>query len=185
MQLGLNHFADLTREEYRHYLGYRADLAAEKPLQTAPFRYESSKPPVSIDWREKGAVTSVKNQEQVRCLLHLLLLAGSFLFKDIKQCAVLNCDQAVTSMEFRLPWSQRTLLLRPLLVSPQCSHLLPQEIYCACHLHFAPLTFTLFPLCTAEDKSPGVCTACHCTCICNSTAQALLYSYQLVLWSVS
>ncbi len=65
LQLGLNHFADHSRDEYRSMLGYRADLAPERALQATPFRYAHAKPPPSVDWREKGAVTPVKNQEQV------------------------------------------------------------------------------------------------------------------------
>lgn len=62
--LGLNHFADHSRDEYRSMLGYRADLAPERALQSTAFRYANAKPPPSVDWREKGAVTPVKNQEQ-------------------------------------------------------------------------------------------------------------------------
>lgn len=51
-------------------LGYRADLAPEKTLQSTPFRYANSKPPPSKDWRAEGAVTPVKNQEQVTKLIN-------------------------------------------------------------------------------------------------------------------
>ena len=66
VQLGLNHFADHTRDEYRQMLGYRADLATERQLQSTPFRYADSVAPPAMDWREQGAVTDVKNQAQVR-----------------------------------------------------------------------------------------------------------------------
>lgn len=70
VQLGLNHLADHTHDEYRSMLGYRADLAPERSLQATPFRYVDAKPPPSMDWREKGAVTPVKNQAQVKMLIN-------------------------------------------------------------------------------------------------------------------
>lgn len=65
--LGMTPFADLTHEEWkRHALGYRSDLKSQR-LQsrpaTVPFRYEATEPPKEVDWREKGAVAEVKNQQ--------------------------------------------------------------------------------------------------------------------------
>jgi hypothetical protein len=55
--LTMNKFADLTLAEFSRYLGYRP--RAHTVLNTVFLR---ATPPVSVDWRAKGAVTPVKNQ---------------------------------------------------------------------------------------------------------------------------
>jgi KDEL-tailed cysteine endopeptidase len=64
--LGLTKFADLTNEEFRRqYTGTRIDRSRRLKKgrnATGSFRYAYSEAPKSIDWREKGAVTSVKDQ---------------------------------------------------------------------------------------------------------------------------
>ncbi|KAJ3687511.1 hypothetical protein LUZ61_016675 [Rhynchospora tenuis] len=68
-KLALNKFADMTREEFRQtYAGSK--IHHHRMLRGAPggsegFIYENVKSmPASVDWREKGAVTSVKDQGQ-------------------------------------------------------------------------------------------------------------------------
>ncbi|KAJ7308326.1 hypothetical protein JRQ81_008861 [Phrynocephalus forsythii] len=60
--LGMNHFGDLTDEEFNQLLnGFRPDpdLINQRPVfQESPLLYL----PESLDWRAKGYVTPVKNQ---------------------------------------------------------------------------------------------------------------------------
>ncbi|XP_031396063.1 senescence-specific cysteine protease SAG12-like [Punica granatum] len=63
-RLGLNVFADLTNEEFRTTrTGYKPSFHSKSSVRTPPFRYENiSEIPPSMDWRQKGAVTPIKNQ---------------------------------------------------------------------------------------------------------------------------
>ncbi|CAN6482418.1 unnamed protein product [Victoria cruziana] len=64
-KLGLNRFADLTNEEYRNmYLGTKMS-PNRRNSKLAGKRYtvkEGEELPDQVDWREKGAVTDVKDQ---------------------------------------------------------------------------------------------------------------------------
>ncbi|KAL9392378.1 hypothetical protein Peur_016301 [Populus x canadensis] len=65
-KLGVNKFADLTNEEFRAmYHGYKRQSSK---LMSSSFRYENlSDIPTSMDWRNDGAVTPVKDQGTCGC----------------------------------------------------------------------------------------------------------------------
>jgi len=60
--LGLTKFADLTNDEFRRqYTGTRLDRTRRSKRKTG-FMYADTEAPESVDWRDKDAVTSVKDQ---------------------------------------------------------------------------------------------------------------------------
>lgn len=61
-RLGVNQFADLTTDEFAQKMnGLRPEL--KRPSKSI-FNAEANALPATVDWRTKGVVTPVKNQEQ-------------------------------------------------------------------------------------------------------------------------
>ncbi|XP_075665574.1 senescence-specific cysteine protease SAG12-like [Castanea sativa] len=63
-KLGVNKFSDLTSEEFlAYYTGFKISTQPSS-LNATRFRYEAltEELPGTMDWRERGAVTDVKNQ---------------------------------------------------------------------------------------------------------------------------
>jgi len=65
-QKGINQFSDLTAAEFKaNHLGGYKRLPSPPTVSSAPDSNPAIKDlPASVDWREKGAITAVKNQGQ-------------------------------------------------------------------------------------------------------------------------
>ncbi|TKY66747.1 Senescence-specific cysteine protease SAG39 [Spatholobus suberectus] len=62
-KLGINHLADKTNEEFMaSHNGYKTSQGLRNTAQT-PFKYENvTDIPTAVDWRQKGAVSPIKDQ---------------------------------------------------------------------------------------------------------------------------
>lgn len=60
--LGVNKFADWTPSEYKRLLGYKPNSGRKNATEMVSNSLQA--PPLSIDWRDMGAVNAVKDQGQ-------------------------------------------------------------------------------------------------------------------------
>ncbi|XP_031129880.1 ervatamin-B-like [Ipomoea triloba] len=76
-KLGTNKFTDLTKEEFRATLLNKEKSLRPKTLQPAFFLNESlDQAPNSLDWREQGAVTDIKDQGNCGCCWAFAVVAA-------------------------------------------------------------------------------------------------------------
>jgi len=61
---GVNHLADRTEAELKQLRGYKKTVAASMPKGGIPYTYRGLAVPKSVDWREHGIISAVKDQGQ-------------------------------------------------------------------------------------------------------------------------
>ncbi|CAL2251950.1 unnamed protein product [Prunus armeniaca] len=82
LTLSLNEFADLTNVEFREirngYTKRSPKLIVSNSMKATSFRYGNvTDAPPSVDWREKGAVTPIKDQGKCGCCWEFSAVAAT------------------------------------------------------------------------------------------------------------
>ena len=62
--MGVNEFSDLTSQEFKDYVVGHTKMFISKLKLKKNLKILNSTAPKEIDWRQEGAVTNVKNQQQ-------------------------------------------------------------------------------------------------------------------------
>jgi C1A family cysteine protease len=62
--MGINQFSDLTSEEFKNNFVGKLDISLTSRYGCKSFINDTNNTPLTLNWRDQNAVTSVKNQEQ-------------------------------------------------------------------------------------------------------------------------
>ncbi|XP_073128776.1 senescence-specific cysteine protease SAG39-like [Henckelia pumila] len=97
-ELGINEFADLTKEEF-HSMYTRNSMPSYRRFSVSTnFRYENvRRVPCSLDWRELGAVTPVKNQGN--CGISWI---RSCVLESLSEQHIIDCDGASNGCKLKV-----------------------------------------------------------------------------------